>query len=159
VRARIVAVLVTAVVAVGPFLPPTGADAYWLAGPCAFTRSPGESIKHLSAREITCAVARFGPVPGGAHRAICIARRESGLIPTAASRPTRMYVGLYQHLAAAWPARFAEYTSPAWRLPSSPFSARSNAIVTIRMVKAEGLWRSAGWPPHGCLGKPAPGAG
>jgi hypothetical protein len=152
VRARIVAVLVAAVVAVGPFLPAPGADAHWLSGPCAFTRHAGESIQHLSVREIMCAVGRFGPVPGGPHRAICIARRESGLIPTAASRPTGMYVGLYQHLAAAWPHRFAEYTSPGWRLPSSPFSARSNAIVTIRMVAAMGRWRTAGWPSHGCMG-------
>jgi hypothetical protein len=159
VRARIVAVLVTAAVAVGSFLPTSDAAAHWLTGPCALTQAPTESIQHLSAREIACAVEQFGPVPGGAKRAICIARRESGLNPTAASRPTGMYVGLYQHLAAAWPARFADWTSPAWRLPSSPFSARTNAIVTIRMVQAMGRWPAAGWPSRGCMGKPRPKPG
>ena len=157
--ARIVAVLVTAAVAAGSFLPATDAAAHWLTGPCALTQAPTESIQHLSAREITCAVQQFGPVPGGAKRAICIARRESGLNPTAASRPTGMYVGLYQHLAAAWPARFTGWTSPAWRLPSSPFSARTNAIVTIRMVQAMGRWPTAGWPARGCMGRPRPKPG
>jgi len=159
VRARIVALLVTAAVALGPSLLTPAADAHLLAGPCALTPAQGETIEHLSAREIRCAVGLFGPVPGGAQRAICIARRESGLVPTAASRPSGMYVGLYQHLDAAWPGRLAAWTSPVWRLPSSPFSARTNAIVTIRMVEAVGRWRDAGWPVRGCMDRPPTGAG
>ena len=59
---------------------------------------------------------RFGPVPGGQDRAICIARRESGLDPTATSSPTGEYRGLFQHDRDLWPARYDRYTEPAWEL-------------------------------------------
>jgi len=100
-------------------------------------------------RKITCAADVFGPVPGGAHRGICIAARESGLIPTASS-PTGLYVGLFQHAAAMWPDRYAKWTDPGWQLSDSAFSGRTQAIVTIRMVHAAGSWKAAGWPSAGC---------
>ncbi len=108
-------------------------------GPCALTRLDGEAIEDFSIRMITCATERW-PVPGGAEKAICIAERESGLIPWASS-PTGMYVGLFQHSAEAWPDRYDGWTKPLWELKRSPLNGRTNSIVTIRMVN------DAGWGP------------
>jgi hypothetical protein len=116
-----------------------------VAGPCALARGVGEAIQDFSIRVITCAADRW-PVEGGAEKAICIARRESGLIPTASS-PTGMYVGLFQHSAADWPRRYAEWTKPVWQLKENPYNGRTNAIVTIRMANAEG-WGP--WAGVGC---------
>ena len=119
-------------------------------GPCAFNRLDGETIQHFSRRRIVCAVERFGPVPGGTLRAICIAKRESGLDPAATSEPTGEYRGLYQHDRDLWPARYEKYTAPVWELSPSALNGRTNAIVTIRMVADLGTWRQAGWPPKDC---------
>jgi hypothetical protein len=114
-------------------------------GPCALVRSAGEAIQDFSIRIITCAADKW-PVDGGADKAICIARRESGLIPTASS-PTGMYVGLFQHSAADWPNRYAQWTRPTWQLKENPYNGRTNAIVTMRMVNAQG-WGA--WAGVGC---------
>jgi hypothetical protein len=115
-----------------------------VAGPCALVREDGETIQDFSIRLITCAADRW-PVPGGADKAICIARRESGLVPTASS-PTGEYVGLFQHSAAAWPDRYAEWTRPVWQLKENPFNGRTASVVTMRMVNADGwgAWSGAG---------------
>jgi hypothetical protein len=119
-------------------------------GPCDFPRLDGETIQHVSKRRIVCAVERFGPVPGGTQRAICIARRESGLNPGATSEPTGEYRGLYQHDRDFWPARYDKYTAQIWELSPSALNGRSNAIVTIRMVADIGTWWQAGWPRKDC---------
>ena len=93
---------------------------------------------------------RFGPVPGGKERAICIARRESGLDPSATSSPTGEYLGLYQHDRDMWAARYDGYTQPVWELSRRALNGRTNAIVTIRMVADIGTWHEAGWPPKDC---------
>jgi hypothetical protein len=116
-----------------------------VSGPCALGREDGEAIQAFSIRLITCAAKRW-PVEGGADKAICIARRESGLIPTASS-PTGKYVGLFQHSAADWPRRYAEWTKRVWQLKENPYNGRTNAIVTIRIANAEG-W--AAWAGAGC---------
>ena len=87
-------------------------------GPCALVRSVGEAIQDFSIRIITCAADKW-PVEGGADKAICIARRESGLIPTASS-PTGMYVGLFQHSAADWPRRYEQWTRPVLATQGEP---------------------------------------
>jgi hypothetical protein len=117
--------------------------------PCDLPRRDGETIRHHSRRLIECAVGAYGPVTGGAPRAICIAKRESGLIPSASSK-TGQYLGLYQHAATYWPDRFDTYTRNSWDLSSSALSGRSNAIVTVRMVHAMGGWKRAGWPVGSC---------
>ena len=124
-------------------------SAHHRAGPCDADRVAGETIQHFMKRKIGCAVYLFGPVPGGADRAICIANRESGLIPTATSS-TGLYLGLYQHSAAAWPDRYAKWTEPSWQLADDALNGRTNAIVAIRMVHATGTWKAAGWPSDGC---------
>jgi hypothetical protein len=117
--------------------------------PCDLPRRDGETIQHHSRRLIACAVGAFGPIRGGATRAVCIAKRESGLVPTASSK-TGQYLGLYQHAATYWPYRFDTYTRAGWDLSSSALSGRSNAIVTVRMVRAMGGWKHAGWPAKSC---------
>jgi hypothetical protein len=114
-------------------------------GPCALVRADGEAIQDFSKRLIRCAANRW-PVEGGANKAICIADRESGLIPTASS-PTGMYVGLFQHSASDWPRRFEEWAKPWWRLKKNPYNGRTNSIVTMRIANAEG-W--AAWAGAGC---------
>lgn len=115
------------------------------AGPCALARIDGESIQDYSVRIIQCATDHW-PVPGGAEKAVCIAQRESGLIPTASSASGE-YLGLFQHSAAAWPDRYDEWTRPSWELRRTALSGRTNAIVTARMVNADG-WGP--WSGVGC---------
>jgi hypothetical protein len=118
------------------------------AGPCALVRASGETIQAFSTRLITCAADTW-TVPGGAARAICIATRESGLIPWATS-PNGAYLGLFQHSATYWPGRYDTWTKPSWGLQHSALNGRTNAIVTIRMVNGIGTWVGAGWPITGC---------
>lgn len=80
---------------------------------------------------------------------MCIAERESGLDPRAASS-TEMYLGLFQHAATYWDGRYQDWTKKTWDLPDSALKGRTNAIVTIRMVHAVGGWKAAGWPRRGC---------
>jgi hypothetical protein len=142
--AVVLAVLGTIVVT-----PATSRAVNTLPGPCSLQRLDGESVQHLSARRVRCAVRVYGPVRGGADRAVCIAARESGLDPRASSA-TGMYLGLFQHDAIAWPNRYRTWTDPIWNLSTSALSGRTNAIVTIRMVRTAGGWRAAGWPRRGC---------
>ena len=135
---------------IGVLFGATPALAHHAPGPCDFHRRDDESTQTFARRRIVCAVERFGPVPGGQARAICIARRESGLDPSATSQPTGQYRGLFQHDRDMWPDRFTEYTRPAWELSPRALNGRTNAIVTIRMVFKIGTWRSAGWPPKEC---------
>jgi hypothetical protein len=125
------------------------ASAHHDRGPCDFHRAADETMHHLSKRQIRCAVERFGPVPGGHVRTVCIAERESGLDPEATS-PTELYLGLFQHAAAHWDERYETWTRPVWDLPTSALEGRTNAIVTIRMVRDAGGWKAAGWAPRGC---------
>lgn len=145
-RAAVLALTAATILALAPA---ALVRAHHLAGPCDLHQLNGETIEHFSKRHIRCAVDRFGAVPGGADRAICIAKRESGLIPTAESL-TGQYLGLFQHIATAWPDRYATWTKPAWDLSTSALSGRTNAIVTIRMVHAAGGWAAAGWPVGDC---------
>jgi hypothetical protein len=128
---------------------PTTASAHHRIGPCGFWRKDGETIQHFSRRHIVCAIRSFGPVGGGRTRAICIARRESGLIPTATSSHKK-YLGLYQHWRRVWRERYRAWTNPSWELNTSALSGRTNAIVTIRMVNDAGSWKAAGWPVRQC---------
>jgi hypothetical protein len=145
---RLTAILVTLPLVAALLILPA-AQAQPGVGPCDFTRRTGETIHHLMKRRITCAAERFGPIPGGAKRAICIAKRESGLDPSATSA-TGMYLGLYQQAKKYWPDRYDAYTQTAWQLSGNAKNGRSNSVVTIRMVRRAGSWKAAGWPAKGC---------
>jgi hypothetical protein len=148
-RAAAIAAAVGAIVVVTA-LPSTAMAAHGLGqddrpGPCPLVRGEDEGIRAFSIRIITCAAERW-PVPGGAEKAICIADRESGLVPTAQS-PTGMYLGLFQHSAEAWGDRYLEWTRPVWQLKPNALNGRTNAIVTMRMANATG-WGP--WAGVGC---------
>ena len=90
-------------------------------------------------RTIQCAVAHW-PVAGGYAKALAIAVRESGLYWKATNALSGA-CGIYQHLPRYWPSRVAAY--PGLRLGPSCYNARSNVLVSIRMV------HSGGWGPWG----------
>jgi hypothetical protein len=125
-------------------LPATPAFAGDGTGPCDLTPKADESIRSKMKRLIECATDRW-EVRGGTRRAICVADAESGLHPRATSSGGD-FVGLFQHLADAWPDRFDAWARPPWNLNESAMSGRSQSIVTIRMVNADGWgpWRGAG---------------
>jgi len=141
-RARRVVLLAALTVALVLGLAPA-AGAHHRSGPCDVHVLPGETVVHHSKELIRCAVRKWA-VEGGAARAICIARRESGLIPTAESAGGD-FLGLFQHMAAAWQDRYTSWTWPGWRLKDDALNGRSNTIVTIRMV------HDGGWGPWGGL--------
>jgi hypothetical protein len=118
------------------------------AGPCRVALSRDETVQTYERQVIVCAAARW-TVPGGSKRAVCIARRESGLVPTATS-PGGLYLGLFQHSAKMWPSRFKRWAAPSWHLGTSALNGRSNTIVTMRMVHAHHGWTAAGWPVGSC---------
>ena len=109
-------------------------------GPCDADRAADETIQHFMKRKIRCAVDRFGPVPGDAERAICIAKRESGLIPTAES-PTGMYLGLYQH-AAEVVARPLRRNGPT---PSGSCPTRRSTAARTRSSRSAWCTPPARW--------------
>ncbi len=117
-------------------------------GPCRVARASGETVQAYARQLIVCGAAHW-TVPGGAKRAVCIARRESGLVPSATS-PGGGYLGLFQHSAKAWPSRYKRWAWPAWHLGISALNGRTNTIVTLRMVHGYGGWAAAGWPVRGC---------
>jgi hypothetical protein len=141
-RHAILAVILTALVVSVP----VGASSADRPGPCAKQRLEDEPTRRFMRRLIRCATNRW-EVPGGAERAICIARRESGLDPNAVSEPEGLYVGLFQHDAELWPDRYESWTRPRWELRPSALNGRTNAIVTIRMVNTNG-WGP--WEGEGC---------
>ena len=145
---RLVVVIVASVLSL-PAFPPTTAFARDQPGPCHLHQDDEETVRAFAARTIRCAVRRLGPVPGGAARAICIARRESGLDPEAVSA-TGKYRGLFQHARKYWDWRYDNFTVPRWKLPERSLHGRTNAVVTIRMVRRYDTWADAGWPVKGC---------
>ena len=95
-------------------------------------RTPG-AVKRL----IRCAARRWGS-PGGADKALDIARCESGF-NTDAYNPGG-YAGVYQHAVRYWPER------PIGEVPDrSIYNGRANIIVSIRMANS-----ADGWHIWGC---------
>ena len=113
-------------------------------GPCALDREKDETVRQWVKRVIRCAERRWN-VPGGAGKAICIAKAESGLNPKVVSGGGR-FLGLFQHVAEAWPDRYVAWTRKAWELDDRALNGRTNTIVTIRMVNANGWgpWHGVG---------------
>ena len=74
--------------------------------------------------------------------ALCIAKRESGLLPWAESS-NGINKGLYQQHIDYWGNNFETYTRTGWALKKQILNGRTNAIVSIRMAHA------GGWGPWG----------
>ena len=84
---------------------------------------------------IRCAASHFKV---GREKAVHIAWRESRFRPSAYNAAGNA-AGIYQHLLRYWPHRAKDYGFKN----SSPFNARANIFVTMRMV------RHYGWDPWG----------
>jgi hypothetical protein len=110
-------------------------------GPCPLSREEDETVRANSRELIRCAVNRW-EVPGGAAVALCIAKRESGLTPSAESSDG-INKGLFQQHVDFWSGNYDNYTVPNWRLKHSILNGRTNAIVSIRMAS------DIGWGPWG----------
>ena len=82
---------------------------------------------------IRCAASHHGV---STRTALYVAWRESRYRPSAYNAAGGA-AGIYQHLLKYWPERAADYGFKNW----SPFNARANIMVTMRMV------RQYGWSP------------
>lgn len=89
-------------------------------------------------RLIRCSAHHWG-VPGGATKALSIARRESRFHPGAYNAYSGAS-GIYQHLRRYWPGRASTWGFSGW----SAFNARANIMVTMRWVH-----RLRSWHPWG----------
>lgn len=90
---------------------------------------------YQTARMIGC-YARVFDAPGTAGFVLCIAQRESGLDPRASS-PGGSYRGLFQQSNRYWQGRYDAWGSHTY---NDIFNGRTNAIVSIRMAKANHTW-------------------
>ena len=134
--------LLTVAVAAGLVLAAApAASARHARGPCDFHRDDDQTVRQHSREQILCAVARW-PVPGGAEVALCIAKRESGLLPWAESGDG-LNKGLFQQHVHYWDGNYDGYTQRWWDLPRRILSGRTNTIVSIRMAS------DIGWGPWG----------
>ena len=106
---------------------------------CRTSEANGWSNQDVE-QAIRCAVSKWS-VPGGALKALSVARCESGFNEHATYTD---HVGVYQHVRRYWPARFRAHRVRGWHMHPSPFNARSNVVVSIRMV------HSGGWGPWSC---------
>jgi hypothetical protein len=86
---------------------------------------------------IRCAAHHFR-VPGGPAKALQVASRESKFAPRAFNARS-CALGIYQHLCRYWRGRARAFGFGRW----SPYNARANIFVTMRMVRLEG------WAPWG----------
>ena len=117
------------------------ASAHHAPGPCGFHRGDDQTVRRHSRDQIRCAVARW-PVPGGTDVALCIAKRESGLLPWAESGDG-LNKGLFQQHVHYWDGNYEGYTQRSWDLPRRILSGRTSTIVSIRMAS------EIGWGPWG----------
>lgn len=82
---------------------------------------------------IRCATRHWGS-PGGADKALDVARCESGF-QTDAYNPSG-YAGVYQQALHYWPDR-----ADKWGFPDrSVYNGRANIIVSIRMANSANAW-------------------
>ena len=90
---------------------------------CAIDWRDGErAVRRL----IRCAAERW-KVPGGPHKAIAVARCESGFDPRASGNGNG---GVFQHRIVYWPGR-----ARTWGFPrASVYNGRANVIVSVRMA-------------------------
>lgn len=100
-----------------------------------------QHVKNL----IGCATDHWS-VEYGEGQALCVAERESGYWPWAVNSSSGA-AGIYQHLPRYWEGRARLYLRREWFpnsvWPPSPFRARANVLVSIRLAHA------VGWYPWG----------
>jgi hypothetical protein len=99
--------------------------------------SDGNGWSHKDVRQsIRCAATKWH-VPGGPSKAVRIARCESGLNPRAR---LGQFSGVFQQGSSWWRGRFRQYNpNHGYKLSRSIWNARSNIVVSVRMMHAVGL--------------------
>ncbi len=119
------------------------AEAHHKRGPCPIHWQRPYYERHdvrPVATLIRCAV-RIWPVPGGAAKALEVARCESGLRPDAYGNGNG---GVFQHRLPYWAGRVELYIRDRWEMFRGVYNGRTNVIVSIRMAHA------GGWGPWSC---------
>jgi hypothetical protein len=121
--------------------PPSAVPTRSIPDPCP-SGGARSTVRSLIACEAT-----LWNVPGGASRALAVARCESRF-ERAAFNPTGCggsgCVGLFQQSLRYWRRRAAEYGYPG-RPATDP---RANVVVSMRMAEERGTW-SRDWPVCG----------
>jgi hypothetical protein len=102
----------------------------------------GEWTQREEYRTARCVQNRWH-VPGGLTQLLQVGRCESGFYRFAYN-PGGPYVGIFQHDLHAWPRRVDKYQPDWWELRRGWANPRSQLVVTVRMVRAEG------WGPWSC---------
>lgn len=99
--------------------------------------SDGNGWSHKDVRQsIRCAAGKWH-VPGGPSKAVSIARCESGFNPHAR---LGQFSGVFQQGSSWWRGRFRQYNpNHGYKLSRSIWNARSNIVVSIRMMHNVGL--------------------
>lgn len=113
----------------------------------------GPKVEKKMTGLIRCAIAEFGPVPGGLPEALRIAHCESG----DHLWPWSLYygsAGVFQQNTRYWQDRVDSFlrkrwfTNAEWKrlhlIPSGAYNPRANVIVSVRMANA------GGWGPWSC---------
>lgn len=118
----------------------SGVPARSLPDPCA-------DVVHSAIRSLIACEATLWNVPGGAARALAVARCESRF-ETAAFNPSGCdgagCLGVFQQSLQYWRMRAAEYGYPG-RPATDP---RANVVVSMRMAADRGTW-ALDWPVCG----------
>jgi hypothetical protein len=98
----------------------------------------GHWTHHEVRATIACACRRWGV---DFATALGIAERESGLNANAVNTAGSSASGVYQHIMAYWPGRIAAFNrnAPGMNAGPSVFNARSNVLVSIRMMARSGF--------------------
>lgn len=82
-------------------------------------------------------------VPGGLRELIRVGNCESSFYRFAYNS-AGPYVGIFQHHLGSWPRRVEKYEPAWWELKPGWTNSRTQIVVTVRMVRAEG------WGPWEC---------
>lgn len=102
---------------------------------CRTSEGNGFSNKDV-VQAIRCAVGKWA-VPGGVRKAVSIARCESGLNERAR---LGQFSGVFQQGSSWWNGRFQHYNPRhGFRLHHSIWNARSNVVISIKMMHTVGL--------------------
>ena len=134
-RAIVATLILTATLSILPaFAAPHQAEAYTSTPRRICDVDWREGRWHVK-KLIRCAANRWGV---GVSTALYVADRESDFRPKAFNRSS-CAKGVFQHLCRYWDGRAYAYGFKG----RSPFNARANIIVTMKMVKRHG------WSPWG----------
>jgi hypothetical protein len=107
---------------------------------CRRSDGNGFSVKDVK-QTIRCGVDHWR-VSGGVHKAMSIARCESGFHPHA-NNSTSSAKGVYQFLDSTWSSVKRHYRALArrWSLSHRVFNGRANVVLAVKLAHGSG-WGS-----------------